>query len=223
MTKIKIGTEVEWSCKIKQNPVEGGYTQFWNLQYDGSVRGKYDSNEFTTRIGSLVEVDLSNPKEGINKIVEQFRILVRNMEKIDVNDSQGLHFHVSGFQRKSVIFSQEFFDYFMEEYKKIAKQPHEVKRINTSERVDGHINFCQCVYNQGQRYRAINYIHAYAEWKTFEFRLFPSTKKIADYRRYLTMLVKCIAKFERMKVKKETYEAKDDTDSGIIKLEELVF
>lgn len=224
MVQLKIGSEIEWSCKIKQNPVDGGFIQYWNLQYDGSVQGQYEAHEFATKIGKLPVIDTEHPTDGINQACEQFRILLRNMDKIDVNHSQGLHFHVSGFQKKSVIFSKEFFDYFMGEYTKMAKKPQEKERVSASGTLaSGRRNYAVATYDSRDRFHAINYVFAYSEWKTFEFRIFPSTKSVADYRKYLKLIVRCITRFEKKKVKVETFEAKDDEGSNNIKLEEVVF
>lgn len=211
LTLLKVGVEVEWSCRIRPY---SGVEDTWNLQHDGSISGKYESHEFTTKIPKIPVIDTENPTEGIDKSCEQFTGLLNCMSAIDCNDSQGLHIHVSGFKKKSVIYSQEFFEYFLEQYKKMAKSEKEKKRLTR--------HYCEPTYDQSARHRAINYTHAYREWTTFEFRIFPSTKSVREYRKYLTMLIRCISKFENKKIKPDVFEFKDDIPDKTVTMGEVI-
>ena len=223
MTTLKIGTEIEWSCTIRSR----SYESDWERKSDASIQGNYSPHEFITKVPSLPEIDTKNPKAGLDTACNQFKSLLSCMSAIDVNASQGIHFHVSGFSKKSVIYSKEFFEFFISEYKKMCKTPLELDRVSTSEHrqtpYGRRQNYAQAVYNDSNRYKAINYLHAYYKLKTFEFRLFASTKSVSDYRRYLTFLVRCIAKFENRTIPVDTFHAVDDEPSSktVIQLKEL--
>ena len=137
MTTLKVGTEVEWSCKIKNS----NHLSYWEHRIDNSIEGPYEKHEHVTKIDSLVSIDTKHPSAGIKRACDQFRVLVKAMSKIAVNSSQGIHFHVSGFSKKSVIYSKEFHDYFISEYLKMCKTPLEKNRVSEKERIGDRRNY----------------------------------------------------------------------------------
>jgi len=214
MTVLTIGAEIEWSCSPKSGEQ---YSPVWKTKYDATIRGKYQAIEFITSLNHLWKIDTKNPNPGIEKACADFKKLVDSMNKIDVNTSQGLHFHVSGFKKKHVLYSKEFYDELINEYKAKATTKLEKARIDT--------RYARFRYDQQERYRAINYVGAWRKQNTFEFRFFPSTKKVSEFRKYLKMLVKHIRRVENYKVKLDRIDGMDEEQSAKdeINFEDILF
>jgi len=228
---INFGIEVElWSlCTPRTIPILKMIR--WERVSDGSVHSSdgvssgAHQNEFRTI--TSYRVDLDNIDTHVKKIISDYKRLVETLTEIDVNESEGIHFHVSDLNKMTVLFSKSGFDYVHKAYKKLARTELEKKRLG------GHINplnerdtayFCKWQYaeNANDRYLAINYLPAWQRHKSIEFRFFPSTDKPNTLGRYVKFMLEIIKKFETIKLPKDRFSVVSSNKLESIDMKELV-
>jgi len=204
MIKGRIGAEIE--CYFQDSKFsevkELVLNNHWKIESDGSIHSP-DSGDWIEK-----EIKFDYSISEINTMFEKVKEL---FELVEVNDSCGLHFHVS-FEDSTYYFKlckYDFIKYFQEIIDKAFKTPKERKRIN--------YHYCQFYKNEGDFLTSVsNQINSYNKdgsrqhsvnfnsfniHNTIEFRIFASTNSIRKFKSYTNLLLKSLSKY--IKTQKE--------------------
>ena len=206
--KGKIGCEVE--CIIKSSKIDEVYllceNKHWKMTSDGSLnagRG-YHTKEIHVGVYSLDDKD------------RMFVDLKELFELINVNESCGLHIHLS-FEKTSdyyKLLNWKFVDGFQNEIRKKFKTTLEIGRLNNSychfyndeKNFIYHTNIQVKNYGKVDRYWSVNF-NSFNLVKTIEFRIFAPTNSITKFKNYFNLLTKQVdghlknTKFETIDLK----------------------
>jgi len=199
---IKLGIEIEIACKKTDATDRVLYTLGnWSVKGDGSIKCKHSLNgrsnynicnecaekgikqyEFLTNEKPYT-VNLRDINATVEKIAGDVAQIFATLQHIDINRSQGIHFHFSGIKKYAVVFSKEFFNAVKEKYLAICTTETERERVTNY--------YCNFIYSprDSDRYRAINIIDAFNRHGTFEFRFFASTDKSDVLKRYIRFVL----------------------------------
>lgn len=211
---MKIGIEIELGALVGTTTDKVLRRKGWERTWDSSVRTSYDNVELRSKV-----YDVKNGVE--EEIANDYKEILDTFVTVEVNNSMGIHVHVSDIYYHR-LFSREFWN----EFKRRFKQLYDDESIPSSERdlVKARFDnrYCRFIYNSttDSRYRAINYVPAYNQHKTIEFRAFPSTTNINVFKKFLKLVIDLVTEFNR----KEKFEVvgKVDTSKDVVKLEDLI-
>ena len=213
----KIGIEVE--CAIQK--VDGNYPRVekFNHTHDGSVNSR--TNGYYGR--EYVSKPVNYKADWDNKDMSQLEAGLYQLYKthgIHVNDSMGLHVHVSFYDEffYHALASEKFRDYFMD---KVANSELFDKNPRLRERFDG-VNYAEPVNSDdlqaslsgraggSRRYRHFIYRPG---METIEFRLFPAFDSMNDVKQAIGIITEAVNGF----LFNKKYELEE---SEVLKLQE---
>jgi hypothetical protein len=214
---MRIGFELETGIKRNSDYRELANTLNWVVSGDGSVHT-------TKRNAYAIEL-----KSRVYQFGKEMGTLVKDFNAVkkriaETNSSMGLHIHLS-FSRKQHYYklcSWDFVDYFQTEYAKKFTKPKEVSRMNN--------NYCKFYRDKRQfqiasavqlasntkneRYWAVNF-NAYPLYKTIEFRIFPSTKKVKEFKAYIRFVKYAVYSFLKADIDTTIREKAELTEEEI--------
>jgi hypothetical protein len=225
VSEMAIGYELEAGLKDDGEVNRVARKLKFDLGEDGSVScNKMDVMESELRSPvyrkhkkgkKFLMFELKKPEIN-NKIFSDFEQLSHYVGEI--NNSMGLHIHVS-FRNKRYyqhLFSFAFVKFFQKEYSKNFTTRIEKQRRNN--------NYCQfydptdseefkeilqgALDDDGDhdnRFYAVNF-NAYPVHNTIEFRIFPATKNVEDFKKYVSFVVGCVTSFVSVVEKEKAYE-----------------
>lgn len=223
--KGKIGCEIECLVPKEKEPILIGFcrTKKWEVGSDGSIQ-RNSHKDVTVEFKAGV-YPIENKKILLENLKEAFKL-------IKVNDSCGLHIHLSfeNFGEYYKLLNWKFVSDFQKTINKEFRKLNEIRRLTNS--------FCKFypteeIFNEevetqlktfhktgGCRYRCVNF-NSCNLYKTIEFRIFPATKSIKTFEKYLNMLLGMVekhlkgAKLEPISLEVK-YKVKRNTDEPIV-------
>ena len=197
MFKGKIGVEIEGFLPLnKREDVCNSMVDLgWNFGGDGSIIPPENNHgvEFRSEVYSLENLD------------ELFNATQKLFKDLKVNNSCGLHIHLSfkdlvnyykisewGFVEQ---FQNNIIELFKTETEKKRLTNHFCALYKDQKDFNDSINMCLSTRCKGgYRYKAVNY-NAYSLYRTIEFRIFPATYKIENFKKYVMFLVNNVNNF----------------------------
>jgi hypothetical protein len=224
VSEMAIGYELEAGLKENSGVRNVARQLGFRIGDDGSVycddmdtwEAELNSPVYQGQKGKkLLFFELKKPDMD-NKIFSDFEQLSHYVKEI--NDSMGLHIHVSFKNKKyyQYLFSFAFVKFFQKEYMRHFKKPVERNRANNEYCEfydDGDIYEFKDIKDEAlgshdkcdARNHSVNF-NSYPVHKTIEFRIFPATKRSKDFKRYVNFVTGCVTSFISEVEKEKVFE-----------------
>lgn len=201
---MQIGYELETGIKRFSDYRQLANTLNFVVAQDGSVN-THKRNAYPIELKSKVY----QYGKDMGTLISDFKAIKKRIA--EVNNSMGLHIHISFSKKKNYykLCSWDFVNYFQNEYIRKFKTPREIERTTNhyckfyrDKRAFCIASAVQLASNtKNERYWAVNF-NAYPLYKTIEFRVFPSTKKVKEFKAYIRFVKSVVYTF--LKADKDT-------------------
>jgi len=197
-----VGFEIEGIVKKKNRDKLRNVAH--ELDYDFSDDGSIRNYNYTTENS----VELKSKIYNVNELETLFKDVRKILKLIRVNDSCGLHIHLS-FEKMSNYYKLicwKFVEQFQEKYNLTFIDENEQKRkeLHYSKFYPTEVVFNLQTKEQvstpkrngkpHSRYHSINF-NAFNHYKTVEFRIFAATNKITKFKKYVKFLIENVDKY----------------------------
>jgi len=193
--KMNIGFELEAGVRDDSEARKTARSIKWQTGSDGSINIR-KCNSYPIEFKSKVYIMPKN----LNQMIADFKIISNEVN--DINSSMGLHVHVSFSDKITYcrLCSYKFVRKFQTSYRKRFTKAKEQRRMGNSycrfypskkqfeEEILKQIEF------QDGKYRSINF-GAISGHGTIEFRIFPATKSVVEFKRYVNFVRRMILTF----------------------------
>jgi len=210
---VNVGYELEAAIPYKESKKIKKLAKSLGFKcgYDGSIDCEDGEEEVYNE--ATDDYDYIQPEEGVefrskiyfganqkNKSLNILNDFSKVAKKVcTINDSMGLHFHVSLKNRASIkkLFTWEFVKAFQAAYKRKFTSDEEIERIDNDycEFYQDKEDFENTLHTairgarkNNSRYKCINF-NAYKSFKTIEFRIFPATNNPKKFEKYMLFTV----------------------------------
>jgi hypothetical protein len=195
--EIEIGTDYQKTREVHNLAYKLG----WEPTCDGSVScytTSAKSEEYRSKVYTLQA--FPNFKSDLKKLAKYFK---------EANRTMGYHVHISfkNLEDYSKIFCKDFKDRFLESLREKANKDNDTKFLGRYTnrycvaRYDDVDYFERMRIDRDDRYKAINFICAYQQHKTIEFRIFPSSKSAEVLTGYTKFLLDFVTDYLRKSTK----------------------